>query len=50
MYMMLLVLLVILLFGSLPGWPYMEPYGMGYYPGLAFVVLILLVIFFLRKA
>ncbi len=44
MYTILVVLLVLLLIGALPAWPYSR--GWGYYPsgGLGLVVVILLVL------
>ncbi|MBV8551115.1 MAG: DUF3309 domain-containing protein [Acidobacteriaceae bacterium] len=43
----LLILLVILLMGTIPAWPYSR--GWGYYPsgGLGIILLIVLVLFFL---
>jgi hypothetical protein len=45
----LLVVLVILLLGALPTWPYSADWG--YYPsgGLGLVLIILLVLFFARR-
>ena len=43
MYIILLVILVLLLIGGLPVWPYAQPYG--YFPsGIVGLLLILLVI------
>ncbi|MDQ2868827.1 MAG: DUF3309 domain-containing protein [Verrucomicrobiota bacterium] len=42
----LLVLLVLLLLGALPTWPYSS--GWGYYPSGGFVLLIILVLFLVR--
>ena len=44
-----LILLILLLIGALPAWPYSN--GWGYYPsgGLGLVVLILLILVLLRK-
>jgi len=44
MYTILLVILVLVLIGSLPTWPYSA--GWGYYPsgGLGLIVLILLIL------
>jgi hypothetical protein len=44
MYIILLVILILLLIGALPAWPYST--GWGYYPsgGLGLIVLILLVL------
>jgi hypothetical protein len=49
MYTILLVLLVLLLIGALPTWPYSN--GWGYYPsgGLGLVVVILLVLVLLGR-
>jgi hypothetical protein len=45
----LLILLIVLLIGALPAWPYSS--GWGYYPsgGLGLVVLILIVLLLLGK-
>lgn len=44
----LLILLILLLLGALPTWPYSS--GWGYYPsgGLGLVLLILLILFLVR--
>lgn len=44
MYIVLLVLLVLLLFGALPTWPYST--GWGYYPsgGVAIIVIVLVIL------
>jgi Protein of unknown function (DUF3309) len=49
MYTILLVILVLLLVGALPTWPYSN--GWGYYPsgGLGLVVVILLVLVLLGR-
>ncbi|HEX4425249.1 MAG TPA: DUF3309 family protein [Terriglobales bacterium] len=49
MYTILLVILVLLLIGALPAWPYST--GWGYYPsgGLGLVVVILLVLVLLGR-
>jgi len=49
MYTILLVILVLLLVGALPAWPYSN--GWGYYPsgGLGLVVVILLVLVLLGR-
>jgi hypothetical protein len=49
MYTILLVILVLLLIGALPAWPYSN--GWGYYPsgGLGLVVVILLVLVLLGR-
>jgi hypothetical protein len=45
----LLILLIVLLIGALPAWPYSS--GWGYYPsgGLGLVVLILIILLILGK-
>jgi len=45
----ILILLIVLLIGSLPAWPYSS--GWGYYPsgGLGLVVLVLVVLLLLGK-
>jgi hypothetical protein len=50
MYTVLLVLLVLLLLGALPTWPYSRAWG--YYPsgGLGIVVVVVLVVFLLGRA
>lgn len=50
MYTILVVLLILLLLGVLPTWPYSR--GWGYYPsgGLGLVVLILIVVILARAA
>ena len=49
MPLILLVILVILLVGALPTWPYSS--GWGYYPsgGLSLVLLILLILFLMGR-
>jgi uncharacterized protein DUF3309 len=49
MYTILLVILVLLLIGALPTWPYSS--GWGYYPsgGLGLVVVILLILVLLGR-
>lgn len=49
MYTILLVILVLLLVGALPTWPYSN--GWGYYPsgGLGLVVVVLLVLVLLGR-
>jgi hypothetical protein len=50
MYTILVVLLILMLLGALPTWPYSR--GWGYYPsgGLGLVVLILIVLIVTRSA
>ncbi|MGA2694505.1 MAG: DUF3309 family protein [Terriglobales bacterium] len=50
MYTILMVLLVLLLLGALPTWPYSR--GWGYYPsgGLGIVVIIVLVVLLMGRA
>jgi hypothetical protein len=47
---LLLLIILILLIGALPTWPYSS--GWGYYPagGLGTVLVVLLVLFLLRRA
>jgi len=49
MPLILLVIIVILLVGALPTWPYSS--GWGYYPsgGLGLVVLVLLILFLMGR-
>jgi len=42
----LLIILIILLIGALPAWPYST--GWGYYPGGGLLILILLILFLWR--
>jgi hypothetical protein len=48
-YTILLIILIVLLLGALPAWPYSS--GWGYYPsgGLGLVVLILVILLLLGK-
>lgn len=48
-YTILLIILILLLIGALPAWPYSS--GWGYYPsgGLGLVVLILVILLLLGK-
>lgn len=50
MYTILLVLLILLLLGALPTWPYSRSWG--YYPsgGLGLVLIILIVLILTRQA
>jgi hypothetical protein len=47
---LLLIILILLLLGALPMWPYSS--GWGYYPsgGLGLLLIILLVVFLVRRA
>lgn len=47
MYLILVILLILLLIGALPTWPYSS--GWGYYPsgGLGLILLILLIVILL---
>lgn len=45
----LLIVLVLLLVGALPTWPYSTGWGYGPFGGVGLVVLILLVLLVLRK-
>jgi Protein of unknown function (DUF3309) len=44
----LLIILVLLLIGALPAWPYST--GWGYYPSGGLILLIILILVFLRAA
>ena len=48
MYTILLIILILLLLGALPTWPYSRAWG--YYPsgGLGFIVLILIILLLFR--
>ena len=48
MYTILLIILILLLLGALPTWPYSR--GWGYYPssGLGLIVLILIILLLFR--
>jgi hypothetical protein len=50
MYTILLILLILLLLGALPTWPYSQEWG--YYPsgGLGLVLVIVIVLMLLRTA
>jgi hypothetical protein len=50
MYTILMVLLILMLLGALPTWPYSR--GWGYYPsgGLGVVLVILIVLVLMRQA
>ncbi len=50
MYTILLVLLILLLLGALPTWPYSR--GWGYYPsgGLGIVVVVVLIVLLMGRA
>ncbi len=50
MYTVLLVLLILLLLGALPTWPYSR--GWGYYPsgGLGIVVVVVLIVLLMGRA
>jgi hypothetical protein len=47
--LLLLIILIVLLFGSVPAWPYSREWG--YYPsgGLGFVVLILVILLLMGR-
>jgi hypothetical protein len=49
MFLLLIILLIVLLFGSVPAWPYSR--GWGYYPsgGLGLVVLILVILLLMGR-
>ena len=46
MYLVLLLVLILLLIGALPTWPYSRTWGYGYYPsgGLGLLIVILLIL------
>ncbi len=50
MYTILLVLLILMLLGALPTWPYSR--GWGYYPsgGLGIVVVVVLIVLLMGRA
>jgi hypothetical protein len=50
MYLILLILLIVLLLGALPTWPYSREWG--YYPsgGLGLVLIIVLILFLMNRA
>ena len=48
MYLLLIIVLVLLLVGALPHWPYMSGMSYGYYPsGLVGLVVVILIILLL---
>lgn len=51
MYWILVILLILLLVGALPTWPYSQGWGMGYYPsgGLGIIVVILIILLLLGR-
>jgi hypothetical protein len=45
--LVILIILVFLIFGALPRWPYMSAYNYGYWPsGLFLIILLILVVLF----
>lgn len=50
MYTVLIIVLILLLLGALPTWPYSS--GWGYYPsgGLGLVLLIVIILFLMGRA
>ena len=50
MYTILLIILILLLIGALPTWPYST--GWGYYPsgGLGLILIIVLILFLMGRA
>ena len=44
----LLVILIVVLFGALPYWPYMAPLGFGYGPSSVALVLLAIVLMLVR--
>ena len=49
MYLILLIILILLLIGTVPAWPYSR--GWGYYPsgGLGLVIIILLILLLMGR-
>jgi hypothetical protein len=49
MYLILLIILIVLLLGAVPAWPYSR--GWGYYPsgGLGLVIIILLILMLMGR-
>jgi hypothetical protein len=49
MYLILLIILILLLLGSVPAWPYSR--GWGYYPsgGLGLVIVIILILMLMNR-
>jgi hypothetical protein len=45
MRLILVILLLFMLFGMLPVWPYSAAWGLGYYPSGLFGLLLLIVLF-----
>ena len=50
MYPILLIILILLLIGSVPAWPYSR--GWGYYPsgGLGLIILIIVILMLMNRA
>jgi hypothetical protein len=45
---LIVVVLLIIVFGALPTWPYARGYGWGYYPsGIGFVLLLIFIVLLL---
>jgi hypothetical protein len=44
MYLILVVILILLVIGGLPHWPYAQPYAWGYYPSGVFTVLLIVLL------
>jgi hypothetical protein len=45
---LIVIILLIIVFGALPTWPYTRSYGWGYYPsGIVFVLLLIFIVLLL---
>ena len=51
MRLILIIIILFVLLGMLPSWPYAEGWGLGYYPsgGLGLLLLVVLVFFLLDR-
>ena len=49
MIIILIVVLLLVMLGGLPHWPYAQGWGYGYYPsGISLILIVILLIFLLR--
>lgn len=49
LWTILIIVLILLLIGALPNWPYSTGWGYGYYPsGVFFILIIILIVLLLQ--
>jgi hypothetical protein len=48
MYTILIIILILLLLGAIPAWPYSRNWGYGPSGGLGLILIIILIVFLLR--